>query len=79
MTPLHALEEVADHFGITPDQVIRRCKSPVNPWPHVKVNQRDASTWRFSDDDVAEIENRLARHRVPVDSWGREQRRRVSA
>ncbi|TSD68089.1 hypothetical protein [Aeromicrobium piscarium] len=67
---LHTIEDVAEHFGITPEQVKRRCVG-VNPWPHMRPARNRASTWRFSDDDLVEIERRIALRNRTVDAWGR--------
>lgn len=71
MKTLHTVEQVADHFGLTPEQVVRKCSSPVNPWPHLRPVSRKSSTWRFSDEDVADIEQRIRTRMVATDSWGR--------
>lgn len=75
MKPLHTIDAVADHFGLTPDQVVRRCRASLGAWPHMRPNNSDSSTWRFSDEDIELIEARIARRTLDVDSWGRTQKK----
>lgn len=73
MKPLHTVAAVGEHFGLTPDQVVRRCAAKRDAWPHLRPDATKSSTWRFTDEDVEEIERRIA-HRSKVqavDSWGR--------
>lgn len=74
MKALHSIDAVADHFGITVDQVARRCAGQ-NAWPHIRPDRSDRTTWRFSDEDVEVIETRIARRSQKLDSWGRSQRK----
>ena len=71
MNEIFTVEEVADHFGLTPEQVIRKCSSSTNPWPHMRPISRKSSTWRFSAEDVETIEQRIRTREVSADSWGR--------
>lgn len=75
MIDLYTIEQVADHFGLSPEQVIRKCSSPTAPWPHLRPVSRKSSTWRFSPEDVEAIEQRIRARMVPVDAWGRTGRR----
>lgn len=75
MKPLHSIDAVADHFGLSVDQVARRCASSINPWPHIRPDKSRRATWRFSDEDVEEIEIRIARRSNKLDSWGRSQKK----
>lgn len=75
MNELHTIEDVAAHFGLSPEQVVRKCSAPLNPWPHLRPIARKSSTWRFSDQDVADIEARISARMVGTDAWGRTGRR----
>lgn len=75
----HGLEAVAARYRMTSAAVLRRCRDKAHPWPHLRPNRGDASTWLFTDADIAEIDE-ILRERGPItDSWGREQRGRRSA
>lgn len=75
----HTLEAVASRYRMTRAAVLRRCRAKDRPWPHLRPNRGDASTWIFTDSDLAEIDE-LIRERGPItDSWGREQRGRRTA
>ena len=69
MTPTYTVAEVADRYGMTPDQVNRRCRRA--SWPHIRPNARKSSTWMFTEADIVSIDNLMHRG-VIVDSWGRE-------
>lgn len=70
----YTLEEVGEMFGnLDRAAVMRKCSHPLNPWPHIRPNQRDASTWRFTEADIAEIEHRIHVRAGAVDAWGRTQ------
>lgn len=68
---LHTIEDVAERYGLTRDQVIRKCSSSINPWPHMRPVERKADTWRFSDEDIEAIEQRIRVREIAQDSWGR--------
>lgn len=72
MTPTHSIAEVGDRYGLTVDQVIRKCR--INGWPHRRPNRRKAATWLFTDEDIAAIDDLIAERGPSVDSWGRERR-----
>lgn len=74
MTPAYSIDEVAARYGMTRAQVVRRCRRDTNPWPHLRPNRRDASTWRFTDKDIADIDNLIQQRGPVVDSWGREKK-----
>lgn len=82
MKRLYTVAEVADHFGIEPHKVVRRCQDPMKPWPHLRPTNRSES-WRFTEADIEDIEMRLARRVVEVtaaaDSWGLSARSRRRA
>lgn len=69
MNATYTVAEIATRYGMTPDQVIRRCQR--NGWPHIRPNARKSSTWRFTAGDIQSIDN-LMHHGAIVDSWGRE-------
>lgn len=75
MDRLYSIEDVGERFGLTVQQVARKC-SAADPWPHLRPS-RASSTWKVTEGDVAEIE---ARMRGPVapppDTWGRTRPRR---
>jgi hypothetical protein len=71
MSPLYTIEQIAEHFGLSPEQVVRKCQSPINAWPHLRPIERKSSSWRFTEADVADIEARIASRMVDTDSWGR--------
>lgn len=74
-TDLHPIEFVMARYGLTREQVIRKCSSSVNPWPHLRPVERKADTWRFSDEDIETIEQRIRVRELAQDSWGRTTRR----
>ncbi len=75
----HTIADVAARYRMSQAAVLRRCRSKSQPWPHLRPHKGDASTWLFTDEDIAEIDEML-RERGPItDSWGREQRGRRSA
>jgi hypothetical protein len=70
----YTVADIAERYHMDVPQVIRRCRGAV-PWPHRRPNKHKATTWVFTDEDIAAIDEMLA-HRGPVvDSWGRERRR----
>ena len=71
MKALHTVAEVAAHFGLTEDQVVRRCSDRLGGWPHLRPDATKSSTWRFTDADVEAIEARLAQRPAAADTWGR--------
>ena len=71
MRRLYSIAEVAEHFGLSPKQVITKCSSSVNPWPVMKPIARKSSTWLFSEEDIETIEQRIRTREVSADSWGR--------
>ncbi|MFI5426105.1 HNH endonuclease signature motif containing protein [Aeromicrobium sp. UC242_57] len=75
MNKLHTIEDVAEHFGLTREQVVRKCSSSISPWPHMRPVSRKADTWRFSDEDIETIEQRIRVRQMAQDSWGRTTRR----
>lgn len=74
-SPTYDIEFVRERFHMeSTDQVVRRCRDPRQPWPHLRVKRNDARTWLFTDADLDVIDDML-RHSGPVvDSWGRERR-----
>lgn len=75
MNELFTVEQVAEHFGLSPKQVIAKCSSSVSPWPHMRPISRKSATWRFTEEDIEAIEQRIRNREVAVDSWGRTGRR----
>jgi hypothetical protein len=71
MKKLHSISDVAVHFGLDVDQVRRRCSTSVKPWPHIRPVQTKASTWLFTDEDIAAIEQRIRVRETTEDAWGR--------
>lgn len=72
MSPTYTLEEAAERYRITRDDVMRRCRRKVNAWPHCRPSERDSKTWFFTEADIEKVDA-LIRHTGPmVDSWGRE-------
>lgn len=74
MSPTFTVADVAERYGLRPDQVVRRCRDQRRPWPHLRVAKNDATTWRFSDADIEAIDELLRVSGPVVDSWGRERR-----
>lgn len=77
MRKLYTIVEVAERYGLTRQQVIRKCSSPVAPWPHLRPVERKADTWRFTDDDLEAIEQRIRVREQQPDSWGRTRPRKT--
>lgn len=74
MTPTYTLEDIAERTHLTRADVMRRLRRKVRPWPHRRPNQRDSSTWYFTEADVAAIDDLILQAGPAVDSWGREVR-----
>lgn len=76
MNRLFTIAEVAERFGLSPAQVIRKCSTSVAPWPHLRPVARKSSTWCFSEEDIEAIETRIRTRELSSDAWGRTGRRR---
>lgn len=69
VSDLLTVEDIAARYGLTVDQVVRKCNPKAdNPWPHIRPS-RLASSWRFSPEDVREIEAQSSSR--SIDTWGR--------
>lgn len=73
-SPTYDIAAVGERYGLEPAQVIRRCRDPHHPWPHLRVARNDAKTWLFTDADLDAIDELLRVTGPVVDSWGRERR-----
>lgn len=53
-------EQLADHLGITVEDVHKAC---AKDWPHLRPKR---SVWRFTPEQVAEIERLITVRRRPI-------------
>lgn len=75
---LYPIEFVMERYGLSRRAVIRKCSSSVNAWPHLRPVESDAKTWRFSEEDIEAIEQRIRVREMAQDSWGRTTRKVAS-